>query len=127
MEPLNATAIERDKRQPKAQQMLGLADDEYLNLPDLPEPAQQSKGGTFSAHSYRRRGPTTRMWACVALSLWVVTMTLQAQSASGQDGMGELGFKPGSAVHDRHFDLGFKPGSAVHDRKFDPTPTHCLS
>ena len=32
MEPLNATAIERDNRQPKAQQMLGFADDEYVNL-----------------------------------------------------------------------------------------------
>jgi hypothetical protein len=45
MEPLNATAIERDKRQPKAQQMLGLADDEYVNLTDRPEPANEVRPG----------------------------------------------------------------------------------
>ena len=45
MEPLNATAIERDKRQPMAQQMLGLADDEYVNLTDLPEPANEVRLG----------------------------------------------------------------------------------
>ena len=45
MEPLNATAIERDKRQPKAQQMLGSADDEYVNLTDRPEPANEVRPG----------------------------------------------------------------------------------
>ena len=45
MEPLNATAIERDKRQPKAQQMLGFADDEYVNLTDRPEPANGVRPG----------------------------------------------------------------------------------
>jgi hypothetical protein len=40
------TAIERDKRQPMAQQMLGLADDEeYVNLTDLPEPANDVRLG----------------------------------------------------------------------------------
>ena len=46
MEPLNATAIERDRRQSMAQQMLGLADDweaeydgdEGLNPNNIPKP-----------------------------------------------------------------------------------------
>ena len=58
MEPLNATAIERDRRQSMAQQMLDLPvgwlaefdGDEELNPSNIPEPATEEDAGRLAVY-----------------------------------------------------------------------------